>query len=88
MLANHTGSIRHDSPVGGIAALTVPCRWAAVDIKLIYRKHCFYWRIYDGVVGEISEVESPEENCPRWGAGASILSACHCGTYRLPRPML
>ena len=45
--------------------MIVPSRWTTVDIKLLARKHCFYWHIYNGVVREITEVQSIEEKCPR-----------------------
>jgi asparagine synthase (glutamine-hydrolysing) len=56
-----------------------------VDIKFINKEHFFYWRIYNGVVGEVPKATADEISCPCCGASMGIY---HCPTCGLSRPLL
>jgi asparagine synthase (glutamine-hydrolysing) len=69
-----------------------------VDIKFINKEHCFYWRIYNEVVGEIPKAspsapspftgegaEGEVKSCPCCGAG---MGKYHCPTCGFARPLL
>jgi asparagine synthase (glutamine-hydrolysing) len=56
-----------------------------IDIKFINKEHFFYWRIYNGVVGEIPRARDDEISCPCCGAA---MGTYHCPTCGFSRPLL
>ncbi len=56
-----------------------------VDIKFINKEHFFYWRIYNGVVGDIPRAKDNEIKCPCCGAA---MGTYHCRTCGFSRPSL
>jgi len=53
-------------------------------IKFMNKEHCFYYRIYKEVVGEIPKAESNEESCPCCGAS---MGEWHCRVCGFSRPL-
>ena len=53
-------------------------------IKFMNKEHCFYYRVYREVVGEIPEAESNEERCPCCGAR---LNKSYCRVCGFSQPL-
>ena len=54
-------------------------------IKFISKEHCFYYRIYSEVVGNIPRAEDNEAKCPCCGAAMGVY---HCRICGFSRPLL
>jgi asparagine synthase (glutamine-hydrolysing) len=54
-------------------------------IKFINKEHCFYYRIYNEVIGEIPKAKNDKKSCPCCGASIGIY---HCRTCGFSRSLL
>jgi asparagine synthase (glutamine-hydrolysing) len=53
-------------------------------IKFMNKEHCFYYRIYEEVVGEIPKAKSNEKSCPCCGA---TMGKWHCRVCGFSQPL-